>query len=300
MAGVVPTWYVDAESIKAYRELGLKAVVGGKLTEARNKCLRDAARLGKACVQARARGTHATAECAGAGTSGGQLSGRCIQGRWGGQVWQGRLGNSRMPRSDFGSVFATPLHRVLSRAGPPGVLKGCARTPLPQPAQPVAGGRQQVSDDISRYEYYDGEQAENGSDDAANRAFAAATCHVLTPVSAARFLLAKLRGAQGELPGYAPQLAGVYPLGSCSRAFGGAAVTTANFVLGDFFVVDRSPLRLAACARMSPVSLRVSAFEMGGPRELPNELGAPVAESLAISHIRSSEFVLLRSHPRSG
>jgi len=151
MAGVVPTWYVDAESIKAYRELGLKAVVGGKLTEARNKCLRDAARLGKACVQ--------------------------------------------------------------------------------------------VSDDISRYEYYDGEQAENGSDDAANRAFAAATCHVLTPVSAARFLLAKLRGAQGELPGYAPQLAGVYPLGSCSRAFGGAAVTTANFVLGDFFVVDRSPLR---------------------------------------------------------
>jgi len=150
-AGVVPTWYVDAGSVKAYRDLGLKVVVGGKLTEARNKCLRDAARMGKACVQ--------------------------------------------------------------------------------------------VSDDISRYTYHDGAQAEDGSDEAANRAFAASICHVLTPVSAARFLLAKLRAAQGSMPGYCPQLAGVYPLGSCSRAFGGPAVTTRNFILGDFIVVDNSPLR---------------------------------------------------------
>merc|ERR1711879_920956 len=50
-AGVEPTWYVDADSIKDYRDLGLKAVIGGKLTPSRNKALRDANRLGKVCVQ---------------------------------------------------------------------------------------------------------------------------------------------------------------------------------------------------------------------------------------------------------
>jgi len=51
-AGVTPTWYVDEGSLKDYRKLGLKAVVGGKLTAARNKCLKDASRMGKVCVQA--------------------------------------------------------------------------------------------------------------------------------------------------------------------------------------------------------------------------------------------------------
>merc|ERR1719183_1761236 len=31
-AGVKPTWYVDAASLEDYKELGLKAKVGGKLT----------------------------------------------------------------------------------------------------------------------------------------------------------------------------------------------------------------------------------------------------------------------------
>eukprot|EP00913_Durusdinium_trenchii_P020304 g19075.t1 len=47
-----PVWYVDEESLKAYRKLGLNAVAGGKLTPARNKALQDAARAGKICVQA--------------------------------------------------------------------------------------------------------------------------------------------------------------------------------------------------------------------------------------------------------
>lgn len=50
-AGATPTWYVDADSLKDYQALGLKAVVGGKLTEARNKALQDARKLGKVCVQ---------------------------------------------------------------------------------------------------------------------------------------------------------------------------------------------------------------------------------------------------------
>merc|ERR1712050_398481 len=50
-AGTTPTWYVDQESLQDYQALGLKAVVGGKLTEARNKALQDARKLGKVCVQ---------------------------------------------------------------------------------------------------------------------------------------------------------------------------------------------------------------------------------------------------------
>jgi len=50
-AGVKPTWYVDEQSLKDYQSLGLKAVVGGKLTPARNKALKDARKLGKVCIQ---------------------------------------------------------------------------------------------------------------------------------------------------------------------------------------------------------------------------------------------------------
>lgn len=50
-AGIRPRWFVDEASLKDYRALGLDAVVGGKLTPARNKALKEAARLKKACVQ---------------------------------------------------------------------------------------------------------------------------------------------------------------------------------------------------------------------------------------------------------
>jgi len=49
--GIRPTWYVDQASLKDYQKLGLDAVVGGKLCPSRNKALRDAAKLGKVCVQ---------------------------------------------------------------------------------------------------------------------------------------------------------------------------------------------------------------------------------------------------------
>jgi len=150
-AGVQPTWYVDKESVEEYRKLGLKAVVGGKLTPARNMGLDDAARKKKACVQ--------------------------------------------------------------------------------------------VSDDISRWEYHHGPKATSREDDAVNAACAAAKVFVLSPVSAARFLLAKMRAAAPDAEGRTPQLAGVYPLGSCARAFGGEAFTSNQFIIGDFFVVDKSPIR---------------------------------------------------------
>lgn len=49
--GLRPTWYVDAESVDAYRALGLNAIVGGKLTPARNLALEHARAKKKVCVQ---------------------------------------------------------------------------------------------------------------------------------------------------------------------------------------------------------------------------------------------------------
>lgn len=49
--GVQPVWYVDAASVEDYCRLGLNAIVGGKLTPARNMALDDAQREGKVCVQ---------------------------------------------------------------------------------------------------------------------------------------------------------------------------------------------------------------------------------------------------------
>lgn len=143
-AGVEPTWYVDADSLKDYRDLGLKAVVGGKLTPARNKALHDARRLGKVCVQ--------------------------------------------------------------------------------------------LSDDISAWEYRYGKTAAVRDDDAMNKAHKAARRLIISPVAAARFILAKMRSSPLERK---PKLGGVYMLGSCSRVFyGDNAFQTKNFILGDFFVAD--------------------------------------------------------------
>uniref|UniRef100_A0A7S1S9D4 Uncharacterized protein n=1 Tax=Alexandrium catenella TaxID=2925 RepID=A0A7S1S9D4_ALECA len=50
-SGAKPVWYVDAPSLKAYKALGLEAVVGGKLVPARNKALNKAKSLGQVCVQ---------------------------------------------------------------------------------------------------------------------------------------------------------------------------------------------------------------------------------------------------------
>eukprot|EP00933_Yihiella_yeosuensis_P037008 TRINITY_DN3084_c1_g1_i2.p1 TRINITY_DN3084_c1_g1~~TRINITY_DN3084_c1_g1_i2.p1 ORF type:complete len:616 (-),score=137.48 TRINITY_DN3084_c1_g1_i2:248-1951(-) len=93
----------------------------------------------------------------------------------------------------------------------------------------------QVSDDISAWEYREGKKAENRTDDAVNAAHAAARRYIVSPVAAARFVLAKMRSAEGEKP----KLGGVYMLGSCSRSFAGDAFSRHHFILGDFFVVDK-------------------------------------------------------------
>jgi len=51
IAGIRATWYVDADSLADYRKLGLDAVVGGKLTPARNMILNDAAKKKKVAVE---------------------------------------------------------------------------------------------------------------------------------------------------------------------------------------------------------------------------------------------------------
>lgn len=151
-AGIKPTWYVDAASLKDYQALGLKAVVGGKLTAARNLALHDAEVQRKVCVQ--------------------------------------------------------------------------------------------VSDDVSCWEYRHGPQATEKGDDASNAAHAAAARYLISPVAAARFMVAKLRALRAARGGkQGPRLAGVYPLGSCSRTFGHHEHGMKHFILGDFFVADRSPIR---------------------------------------------------------
>ncbi|CAE8721093.1 unnamed protein product [Polarella glacialis] len=143
-AGVTPTWYVDEDSVADYKALGLKAVVGGKLTPSRNKALEDARRLNKVCVQ--------------------------------------------------------------------------------------------VSDDISAWEYRDGEKAAARDDTLMNAAHAAAKRLIVSPVAAASFILAKMRGVPEDRK---PKLGGVYMLGSCARTFCGEAFARKHFILGDFFVVDK-------------------------------------------------------------
>ncbi|CAE7561289.1 unnamed protein product [Symbiodinium microadriaticum] len=109
-AGVVPTWYVDSDSVKEYRKLGLQAVEGGRLCPSRNKALKDANLLGKICVQA--------------------------------------------------------------------------------------------SDDISAWEYRHGKRAASRDDALCNAAWAKAKRYVLSPLTAAQFIVAKMRGhALSCIPG---------------------------------------------------------------------------------------------------
>mmetsp|Transcript_13561 Transcript_13561/g.22318 ORF Transcript_13561/g.22318 Transcript_13561/m.22318 type:complete len:566 (+) Transcript_13561:88-1785(+) len=147
--GVEPTWYVDAESLAAYKSLGLKAKVGGKLTPARNLALADATRAGKRCVQ--------------------------------------------------------------------------------------------VSDDIGKWEYLDIAKQDLRGETTfhkANAALAGSRRHVISPVAAAQFMLAKMRASPLK-----PQLGGVYPVSNPALTMGTEEFATEHFILGDFFVVDSSPCR---------------------------------------------------------
>jgi len=72
-----------------------------------------------------------------------------------------------------------------------------------------------------------------------NAAHANARRYVVSPVAAAQFILAKMRGCDD----LQPRLGGVYMLGSCARTFAGDEVRRHHFILGDFLVVDKSEVR---------------------------------------------------------
>mmetsp|Transcript_45850 Transcript_45850/g.147230 ORF Transcript_45850/g.147230 Transcript_45850/m.147230 type:complete len:445 (-) Transcript_45850:77-1411(-) len=93
----------------------------------------------------------------------------------------------------------------------------------------------QVSDDISRWVYYgalDNIHATKDQDEA-NRLSRRARRLVISPVAAARFLLARMRASE-----LGPKLGGVLPTGNIARGLAHASVTTHHFILGDFFVSE--------------------------------------------------------------
>lgn len=95
----------------------------------------------------------------------------------------------------------------------------------------------QMSDDISGFHFYKGEMSRSRDLGLGNLAAKNAERFKVSPVAAARFLVAKMRGASCELK---PRLGGVFPLGNTGQAFCQEAISTQNFILGDFFVDDNS------------------------------------------------------------
>lgn len=94
----------------------------------------------------------------------------------------------------------------------------------------------QLSDDIMRWDYYNGKDEGNIGLFAGNEAAKEADRFRISPVAAARFILAKMRGVPAGQP--QPMLGGVFPLGNAGMAFGRGAISTDHFILGDFFVHD--------------------------------------------------------------
>lgn len=92
----------------------------------------------------------------------------------------------------------------------------------------------EVSDDISKWFYYGSlEQTVTRDDDEANRLARRARRLIISPVAAARFILARMRASEA-----APKLGGVLPAPNIARALAAASVSSKNFILGDFFVSD--------------------------------------------------------------
>jgi len=109
----------------------------------------------------------------------------------------------------------------------------------------------QISDDISAWEYYlpvfenfesmprsEGKRKRPTLQEA-NSMSKRVECLLISPVAAAQFMVAKMRGC----PEPRPQLAGVYPLSNLGQSLRSDTFTRRNFILGDFFVVDKSPCR---------------------------------------------------------
>mmetsp|Transcript_14063 Transcript_14063/g.49528 ORF Transcript_14063/g.49528 Transcript_14063/m.49528 type:complete len:454 (-) Transcript_14063:76-1437(-) len=94
----------------------------------------------------------------------------------------------------------------------------------------------QVSDDITHWSYYKGDDGPAGNLPAGNEAAKKSTRIRISPMAAARFLLAKMRGVPAGQS--QPKLGGVFPLGNTGMAFVKGANTSEHFILGDFFVQD--------------------------------------------------------------
>jgi len=99
----------------------------------------------------------------------------------------------------------------------------------------------EVSDDISRWTYYDiSKQDLRGEKDftKANQTLAGTKKFLVTPLAAAQWMLAKMRSSPLK-----PKLAGVLPTGNAAMTMGSNEYSTQHFILGDFFVADMSPCR---------------------------------------------------------
>jgi len=103
----------------------------------------------------------------------------------------------------------------------------------------------QVSDDITGWEFMDSKLdaaalRTKGATSMLKVANAAVNSSriVVSPLAAARFLLAKMRAAEPR-----PRLGGVLPTGNSALALLAQMTTLDGFILGDFFVHDASPIR---------------------------------------------------------
>jgi len=96
----------------------------------------------------------------------------------------------------------------------------------------------QVSDDISKWMFYDCEKQDfRGEKDfkKANATILGVKKHVISPLAAAQFLLAKMRADPDS-----PRLGGVFPTANAAMTMGQAEVGKQQFILGDFFVAEPS------------------------------------------------------------
>jgi len=96
----------------------------------------------------------------------------------------------------------------------------------------------QVSDDISKWIYYDIEKQDLRGEvnfKKANAALAGTKKHVVSPLAAAQFLLAKMRADPDK-----PHLGGVFPTMNAAMTLGTQEYGKEHFILGDFFVAEPS------------------------------------------------------------
>lgn len=96
----------------------------------------------------------------------------------------------------------------------------------------------QVSDDISKWVYYDcAKQNFSGQVgfEKANFALAGTKKYVISPLAAAQYMLAKMRSHPSK-----PRLGGVFPNANAAMTLGQSEFGMHHFILGDFFVAEPS------------------------------------------------------------